>query len=80
MSYDEFKGLCRKSWEEDCNYLYIDRSKKRDQGRIVFIKKAKTVILNVLRKQSLSENYNYAFTFTFFKCCMQLRIEKIWKN
>ena len=33
MNYDEFKDLCRKSWEEDYNYLCIDRSKKRDQGR-----------------------------------------------
>ena len=28
MNYDEFKDLCRKSWDEDFNYLYIDRSKK----------------------------------------------------
>ena len=33
MKYDEFKDLCRKSWEEDYNYLCSDRSKKRDQGR-----------------------------------------------
>ena len=33
MNYDEFKELCRKSWEDDYNYLYIDRSKKRDQGK-----------------------------------------------
>ena len=33
MNYDEFKELCRKSWEEDYNYLCIDRSKKRDQGK-----------------------------------------------
>ena len=33
MNYDEFKDLCRKSWQEDYNYLYIDRSKKRDQGK-----------------------------------------------
>ena len=32
MNYNEFKELCRKSWEEDYNYLYIDRFKKRDQG------------------------------------------------
>ena len=32
MNYDEFKDLCRKSWDEDYNYLYIDRSKKRHQG------------------------------------------------
>ena len=30
MNYDEFKELCRKSLEEDYNYLYIDRSKKKD--------------------------------------------------
>ena len=28
MSYDDFKQLCQKSWEEDYNYLCIDRSKK----------------------------------------------------
>ena len=33
MNYDEYKGVCRKSWEEDYNYRCIDRSKKRDQGR-----------------------------------------------
>ena len=33
MSYEEFKDLCRKSREEDYNYLCIDRSKKRNQGR-----------------------------------------------
>ena len=27
MNYDEFKELCRKSWEEDYNDLCIDRSK-----------------------------------------------------
>ena len=33
MNYEEFKELCRNLWEEDYNYLCIDRSKKRDQGR-----------------------------------------------
>ena len=31
MNYDEFEELCGKSWEENYNYLYIDRSKKGDQ-------------------------------------------------
>ena len=31
MNYNEFKELCRKSWEEDYNYLCINRSKKRHQ-------------------------------------------------
>ena len=33
MNYDVFKDLCRKSWEEDYNYLCIDRSKKRDRDQ-----------------------------------------------
>ena len=33
MNYDEFKELCRKSWDEVYNYLCIDRSKKRDRGK-----------------------------------------------
>ena len=32
MCYDEFKEMCRKAWDE-YNYLRIDRSKKKDQGR-----------------------------------------------
>ena len=28
ISYYEFKQLCKKSWEEDCKYLCIDRYKK----------------------------------------------------
>ena len=41
MNYDEFKDLCRKSWEEDHNYLYIDRSKKRDQGKYCIYNESK---------------------------------------
>ena len=41
MNYDEFKDLCRKSWEEDYNYLYIDRSKKRDQGKYCICNESK---------------------------------------
>ena len=41
MNYDEFKDLCRKSWEEDYNYLYNDRSKKRDQGKYCICNESK---------------------------------------
>ena len=41
MNYDEFKDLCRKSREEDYNYLYIDRSKKRDQGKYCICNESK---------------------------------------
>ena len=43
MRYDDFKFLCRKSWEEDFFYLCIDRSKKRYQGRYyIFIESKNT--------------------------------------
>ena len=41
MSYDEYKELCRKSWEEDEDYLCMDRSKKKDQGRYCICKESK---------------------------------------
>ena len=41
MNYDEFKELCRKSWEEGYNYLCIDRSKKRDQGKFCICNESK---------------------------------------
>ena len=41
VNYDDFKELCRKSWKEDYNYLSIDRSKKRDQGRYCICNESK---------------------------------------
>ena len=41
MNYDEFKDLCRKSWEEDYNYLCIDRSKTRGQGKYCICNESK---------------------------------------
>ena len=41
MSYDELKKLCRKSREEDYNYLCIDTSKKKEQGRYCICNESK---------------------------------------
>ena len=41
MNYDEFKELCRKSWDEDYIYLCIDRSKKRDRGKYCICNESK---------------------------------------
>ena len=45
MNYDEFKELCRKSWGKDYNYLYNDRSKKRDQGRYCICNESKNTYI-----------------------------------
>ena len=42
MNYDEFKELCRKSWDEDYNYLFcIDRSEKGAQGKCCICNESK---------------------------------------
>ena len=45
MDYNEFKELCRKSWEDDYNYLCIDRSKKRNQGRYCICNESKNTYI-----------------------------------
>ena len=46
MSNDEFKDLCRESWEEDYNYLCIDRSKKRVQVRYCICNESKNTYID----------------------------------
>ena len=41
MSYDELKHLCRKAWEDEYNYRFIDRSQKRDQRRCCICNESK---------------------------------------
>ena len=45
MNYDEFKELCKKSWEENYNYICIDRSKKRDRGKYCICNESKKTYL-----------------------------------
>ena len=51
MLYSEFKRICRESWSEKFNYLYIDMAKKKMKVNIVFFpRKAKTLKLNAFVK------------------------------
>ena len=54
MNYDEFKELCRRSWDEDYNYLCIDRSKKRDQGKYCICNESKK---NIYRSNTSDETF-----------------------
>ena len=31
--YDDFKDLCCRAWAKDFNYLYFDKSKKKEEGK-----------------------------------------------
>ena len=33
MKYDEFRELCRGAWSEKFNYLYIDMTKNKNDGK-----------------------------------------------
>ena len=59
MGYDEFKQLCRISWEEDFKYLSIGRSKLRDQGRYCICNESKTHISDVLLRRMLFDYQKY---------------------
>ena len=48
MNYDEFKQLCKKSWEEEYNYLCIDRFKKKDQGRYCICNESKNTYIQCI--------------------------------
>ena len=67
MNYDEFKELCRKSWEDDYNYLCIDRSKKRDQAKYCICNESKK---KHIKKQYLRQNL-FDYFFKPFKCYIQ---------
>ena len=59
MNYDEFKELCRKSWDEDYNYLCIDRSKKRDRGKYCICNESKK---NIYRSNTSDETFLIMFS------------------
>ena len=56
MSYDEFKELCRKTWEEDYYYLCIVRSKKRDQGGYCICNESKKTYLEATSRRNVFKN------------------------
>ena len=63
INYDEFKELCRKSWEEDYNYLYIDRSKKKDQGKYCICNESDKTYIEATPQ---TKPFRKTITFSFF--------------
>ena len=42
MSYDEFKQMCHKAWDEKYNYLCIDMTKNKNDGKYRIFNESKT--------------------------------------
>ena len=61
MNLGEWKELCRKAWENDYNYLQIDRFAKIEEGRYTIRISKKKVIWNVHLKRNFFNYKNLRF-------------------
>ena len=43
MKYDEFKEMCHKAWDEIFNYLCIDKTKNKNDGKYRIFNESKTI-------------------------------------
>ena len=46
MNYDEFKQMCHKAWDERFNYLYIDMTKNKNEGKYRIFNESKTTYID----------------------------------
>ena len=50
MKYDEFKEMCHKAWSERFNYLCIDVTKNRDNGKYRIFNESKTTYIDCIHE------------------------------
>ena len=48
MNYDEFKLMCHKAWDERFNYLYIDMTKNKNEGKYRIFNESKTKYIDCI--------------------------------
>ena len=48
MKYDEFKEMCQKSWDERYNYLCIDMTKNKNEGKYRIFNESKTTYIDCI--------------------------------
>ena len=48
MNYDEFKEMCHKAWDERYNYLCIDMTKNKTEGRYRIFNESKTIYIDCI--------------------------------
>ena len=41
MLYSEFEEMCRKAWSEKINFIFIDLTRFRNEGKYSFFKESK---------------------------------------
>ena len=53
MKYDEFKEMCHKAWYEKFNYLCIDMSKNKNEGKYRIFNESKTTYIECIPETEL---------------------------
>ena len=48
MNYDEFKQMCHKAWDEKYNYLCIDMTKNKNDGKYRILNESKTTYIDCI--------------------------------
>ena len=48
MKYDEFKEMCHKAWDEEYNYLCIDMTKNKNEGKYRIFNESKTTYIECI--------------------------------
>ena len=48
MKYDEFKEMCHKAWDERFNYLCIDMTKNKNDGKYRIFNESKTIYIECI--------------------------------
>ena len=48
MNYGQFKQMCHKAWDEKFNYLCIDMTKNRDNGKYRIFNESKTTYIDCI--------------------------------
>ena len=48
MKYDEFKEMCHKAWDEEYNYLCIDITKNKNEGKYRIFNESKTTYIECI--------------------------------
>ena len=48
MKYDEFKEMCHKAWDERYNYLCIDMTKNKNEGKYRIFNESKTIYIDYI--------------------------------
>ena len=48
MKYDEFKEMCHKAWDEEYNYLCIDMTENKNEGKYRIFNESKTTYIDCI--------------------------------